>query len=107
MCHDVKGDRPAFDTRYLRCCYHTQSDRGRRGVTDIEPNAEALVAARKKVFDSGERRTFDDIDHNRGRQHGDPSRSDERRRMLGADDDFSCAGESGDDLAEDGAAGTA
>jgi len=104
--HDVEGDRPAFDARYLRCGYHTQADRCRRGMTDIEPNAEALVASGKKVLDGGERRGFDDIDHNRGCQYGDPSRSDEGRCMLRADDDFGCAGEAGHDLAEDSAAGT-
>ena len=39
----------------------------------IELNAQALMSDRKQVFDRGERRRFDEIDHHRGRQYRDPA----------------------------------
>ena len=100
---DAKADCPAFGPRHFCRGNDPQPDRGSRGMANIELKAETLVAGGKKVLEGGQRRGFDDIDHDRGRQYGDPSRSDERRGVFWTDNDFGCPGQPRNDLAENGA----
>ena len=73
-------------------------------MTDIELNAQALVSGGKEMFDRGQGRRFDKVDHDRRRQHCDPARADKGRGMLQPDDDFGGAGEAGNDAVKEGAA---
>src|SRR5580692_8844680 len=90
----------AFDTDDLGGGGDAQADRRRRHMADVEVDAEALMACRQEVLDSGERSRLDDIDHHRRRQHCDAAGADERGGMFGADHDLGRTGEAGRDAGQ-------
>ncbi len=86
----------------LRGRRDAQADRRRRDMADVEMDAEALMAGRQQVLDRRERCGLDQVDHHRRRQHGDAARADKRRGLVGRDDGFGGAGETGRDAGEVG-----
>ena len=52
------------------------------------------------MLDRLERRRLDQVDHDRRREHGDAAGADERRGVVGRDDEGGGAGEAGRDAGE-------
>jgi len=57
-------------------------------VTDVELDAEALMARRQQGLDGVERGGLHQVDHHRGGEHPHPSAPDPRRRMGVVDDEL-------------------
>jgi len=93
---------PALDAHDLRRRGDPEADRRCRHVTDIEVNAEALMPRGKEMLDGRQCRRLDHVDHDRRRQHGDSSRTDKGGGVLGPDDEFGRAVNSGRDIGKSG-----
>jgi hypothetical protein len=54
------------------------------------------------LLDRLQHRRLDQVDHDRRGEHGDAAGADERRGVLGRDDELGGAGEAGGDVGEGG-----
>src|SRR5205814_329691 len=64
-------NRPAIDFRDHGGGSHAHPHRCRGDVPHVEDGAQALMPGWKQMLDGGERRSFDHVDHHRGRQDAD------------------------------------
>src|SRR5262245_4080740 len=90
---DPEADGASLNVCHFRCGHHAQADRGRGEMLDVEMDAEALMAGRQQMLDCVERGGLDHIDHDGCRQHGNAAGADERRGLVGRDDDLGLSGE--------------
>src|SRR5215831_13125933 len=94
---DAEADGAPLDFHNLRRRNDGEPHRCRRKMAHVEPDPEALMPGGQEGFCRCQCGGLDQADHHRGGQHGDPIRSDARRRVLRRNDEAGTADQAGMD----------